>query len=256
MENSRIYKNEKSRKNDTLFCQIENLLGIPSVNLVSFFASQDNNNRPDWKDKYDVKYDLQGFYLNRQIESIIPNPMPEEIKDEISTISSCEHFVWISNTSCNSSDIFLAWLYSHELQHLLQVLKNKYILIVSELLDYAKYEMHEIDKPTEFESELTAKRIVSEIFGKQECNSFLKNMKKISQYNSVRYDKLFQLSEFEEFDVEKAVQNDICANKSYMKYIQKLWVDNELTKWNINIDNLCNCKDPHRGIISSVKERH
>jgi len=124
------------------------------------------------------------------------------------------------------------------------------------LLDYAKYEMHAIDNPTELESELTAKRIVSEIFGKQECNFFLKNMKKTSKYNSVRFGKLLQLSEFEEVDVEKVVQNDICANKSFMKYIQKLWCDNELTNYNIDIDNLCNCQDPHRDIISSVKKRH
>ncbi len=156
MKNSRIYKNENAKKYDTLFCRIEKLLSIPSVKLISFFASQDNNNRPDWKDKYDAKYDLQGFYVDRQIESIIPNPRPEEINDEISIISSCEHFVCISNTICNSSDICMTWLYSHELQHLLQALKNKYILIVSELLDFAKYEMHAIDKPTELESELTA----------------------------------------------------------------------------------------------------
>ncbi len=80
-------------------------------------------------------------------------------------------------------------------------------------------------------------------------------MKKTSQYNSVRYDRLMQLSEFDEFDVEKVVQTDICANKSYMKYIQKLWLDNDLTNWNIDIDNLCNCSDPHRGIISSVKKK-
>ncbi len=255
MENSRIYKNKNASKNDTLFCQIEKLLDIPPVKLVSFFASQDNNNRPDWKDKYDVKYDLQGFYLNRKIESIIPNPWPEEIEAEIRSISASEHFVWISNAICNSSDIYMAWLYAHELQHLLQVLKNKYILIVSSLLDYAKYEIHEVDKPTEIESEITAKRIVTEIFGKYECESFLKNMKKTSRYNSIRYDKLLKLSVDSEFNVVKAVQKDICANKSHMKYIQKLWVDNELTDWDIDIDNLCNCQDPHRGIISSVKKR-
>ena len=149
----------------------------------------------------------------------------------------------------------MAWLYAHELQHLLQVLKNKYILIVSNLLDYAKYEIHEVDKPTEIESEITAKRIVTEIFGKYECESFLKNMKKTSRYNSIRYDKLLKLSVDSEFNVVKAVQKDICANKSHMKYIQKLWVDNELTDWDIDIDNLCNCQDPHRGIISSVKKR-
>ena len=68
MENYRIYKNKNASKKGTLFCQIEKLLGIPPVKLVSFFASQDNNNRPDWKDKYDAKYNLQGFYLNRKIE--------------------------------------------------------------------------------------------------------------------------------------------------------------------------------------------
>ena len=252
----RIYRNKNAKDKEGLIAKIERLINVPSVPLVFFFATQDNCNRPSWKESFDTKYDLQGFYIDRTQDQRIPSPWPDEVQDELELGSfrkdRCEHFIWISKGICEAEDIHFSWLYSHELQHLRQSLNNPYLLIVAKLLEYVKYEIPAIDIPTEFECEGKAKQIVDRIFGEEKCISYLNKMKKGSRYNELRYGKLLQLSISPDFDVEQEIQQAICANIETLKEIQIQRQNNACTNWNIDIDKLCSCRNPRDAITSAV----
>lgn len=56
----------------------------------------------------------------------------------------------------------------------------------------------------------------------------------------------------EDFDVEKEMQETICINKKNIMEIQELKEKNGHTNWNIDIDKMCSCRNPHKAIISAV----
>ena len=258
-EMQRIYRNEKAKDKEDLIKEIERLIEVPSVRVVVFFATQDNSNRPFSKASFDAKYDLQGFYKDRTLDQRIPSPWPGEVQNELVSGSfrrdCCDHFIWVSKRICEAEDIHFAWVYSHELQHLKQSLNNPYLLIVAKLLEYVKYEIPAIDIPTEFECDGKAKQITIRIFGEEKCISYLNKMKTGSRDNVVRYNKLLQLSITPDFDVEQEIQQAICTNQKALKEIQKQRQNNGRTNWNIDIDKLCSCRDPHKAIVSAVTKR-
>jgi len=225
---------------------------IFSDGLCIFFATQDNQNKPAWKPEFDKMYGVQGFYANIKLDGI-PSPWPDEINCILGKFYY--HFIWISKKICESEDIQFAWVFSHELQHLNQSLKNPFLLILAELFDYVKHDITDFHIPTELECEGTAKQIVISIFGKEKCISYLRKMKAGSSENNIRYSKLLGLNIMEDFNVEKEMQKAICINKKNIKKIQELMEKNNRTNWNIDIDKICSCKDPHEAIVSAVKRR-
>jgi len=244
-----IFKNKEAKKKESLVKAINDLMAISCDRLCIFFATEDNQNRPDWKNEYDREYDLQGFYANTEQEGI-PSPWPDEINCILGAFY--EHFIWISKRICESEDINFAWVYSHELQHLNQSLKNPYLLILAKLIEYLKNEIAAIDIPTEFECEGKAKQIVVRIFGEGKCISYLNEMRAGSIYNEARYSRLLQLNISPGYDVEREIQRTICVNIKTIKEIQKQRQNSASTNWNIDIDKLCRCKNPHDAIMSSV----
>jgi len=146
-------------------------------------------------------------------------------------------------------------IYSHELQHLKQSLKNKYLLIIAKLLEYNdNYGELNIDLPTEVECEAKAKGLLVELFNQETFEAYIKRMRKRGPYESKRYGRLLELSMPSNFDVEREVQQDICTNKEKLQKIQKQREDTRNTDWNIDIDKLCSCKDPHNAIVSAVRK--
>ena len=224
-------------------------MSISCDQLCIFFATEDNQNRPNWKNKYDDNYDLQGFYVKIDLEGI-PSPWPDEINCILGKFY--EHFIWISKRICESEDIHFAWIYAHELQHLKQSLKNPYLLIVAKLLKYVKYEIVDIDIPTEFECDGKAKHIVARIFGEEKSNAYINKMSVGSKYNEARYGRLLQLKISPEYDVEEEIQRAIYTNIKTLKEFQKQMQNSASTNWNIDIDRLCKCENPHNAIMSSV----
>jgi hypothetical protein len=226
------------------------------MKLVTLFATQDNSNRESWQNSFNTKYDLQGFFVDRTQDQRIPFPWPNEVQEELEAGSFqrdfCDYFIWISRRICEAEDIHFAWVYSHELQHLRQSLKNPYLLIVAKLLEYVKYEIAAIDIPTEFECEGKAKQIAVHIFGEDKCITYLNKMSTSNRYNEARYGRLLQLDISSEYDVEEEIQKAICSNIKPIKQIQKQRQNNFITNWNIDIDKLCTCKNPHDAIMSSV----
>lgn len=253
MEIQLIYNNEEAQKKESLIERINGLMEISCHGLCILFATEDNNNKPYWKVDYDKHYSDQGFYINLEIENgIIPNPWPDEINCILNILGQSKHFIWISKATCESEDIHFAWVYSHEIQHLKQSLNNPYLLMLAMLLDYVKYDVPEIDIPTEFDCERMAKQIVISIFGEDKCNTYLKKMKVRGAANDKRYSKLLKLNIALDFDVEQKLQQAICKNMMCLKDVQKQMQDNGSTNWNINIDKLCSRRNPHNAIVSAV----
>ena len=236
-----------------LIKQIDDLMEIPSDRLVIFFANQDNMNRPDYEPKFHKYYDNEAFYLDRREDKRFPHPFPDELRDEFGSMrNSCEHFIWISKRIGEDEEIHFALVYSHELQHLKQSLKNKYLLIIAKLLEYNdNYKDLNIDLPTEFECEGKAKEILVELY-QERFGAYIKRMRERGPYENKRYGRLLELNIPVNFDVEREIQQDICTNKEKLQEIQKQREDKRYTDWNIDIDKLCSCRDPHKAIVSAV----
>lgn len=242
-----VYKNK-----EVLIKKINAKMRISAAHLCIFFATQDSRNKPDYKPNFDNHYDLQGFYVNLS-QSVLPSPEPDEVINCILG-NSYEHFIWISKRICEGEDIHFAWVYSHELQHLKQNLKNPFLLIVAQLLDCIEYKDRYTGIPTEFECELEAKKTVIDIWDKDKCDSYLRKMMVDSCDNEKRYRNLLELNVMAKFDVEEEIKQVICTDKDKFKQFQKQMQDNGCTDYSIDIDKLCSCKDPHTAIISAVKK--
>jgi hypothetical protein len=229
---------------------------IPTDRVVTFFANQDNTNRPDYKPEYAKYYDMAAFYVDRREDKRFPHPWPDELEEEFRSITtSCEHFIWISKRTGEAQEIDFALTYSHELQHLRQSLRNPHLLIVAKLLEYNdNYGDLNTDLPTEVECEAKAKEILIEIFNQETFEAYIKEMRERSPYESKRYGRLLELDIPGNFDVEREMQQDICGNREKFRQIQKQREDTGNTSWNINIDKLCSCRDPHKAIASAVRK--
>ncbi|MBI4763756.1 MAG: hypothetical protein HY787_04035 [Deltaproteobacteria bacterium] len=250
-----IYKNIEAKNKAGLIKRIDELMEVPSDNVVIFFANQDSTNRPDYKPEYDKYYDNEAFYLDRREDKRFPHIWPDEIQDDLEMFrkNRCEHFIWISKRIGEAEEIHFALIYSHELQHLKQSLKNKYLLIIAKLLEYNdNYGDLNIDLPTEVECEAKAKEILAKIFNQETFEAYIKRMRERGPYESKRYGRLLELNIPVNFDVELEIQKDICKNKEKLRKIQKQREDTRNTDWNIDVDKLCFCRDPHEGIVSSV----
>ena len=167
------YKNKEAEKKKDLIEKINGLMEISSYDLVILFATEDNDNRPHWKTTYDDYYNKQGFYANVNID-VMPHPWPDEVNCILGRF--CKHFIWISKRICEAEDIHFAWIYSHEVQHLKQSLKNPFLLIVADLLAHLSWDVREVDIPIEYDCERKAKELVISIFGEDECISYLRRM--------------------------------------------------------------------------------
>lgn len=246
-----FYKNREAQKKKDLIETINSLMEISIQGLCILFATEDNNHKPYGKvDDYDSMYSKQGFYANLEIEDgLIPNPCPNEV-DGCTLGKSWSHFIWISKGICDAEEIHFAWVYSHELQHLKQSLNNPYLLILADLLENAGYEVSEF--ATEFDCERKAKEIMIRIFSEDKCNSYLRKMLTTNVADDKKYIKLLELNVTEDFNVEHEMQQDICAKKEQLKSIQKQMENSNNTRWNIDIDKLCSCRNPHEAIISAV----
>jgi hypothetical protein len=248
-----IYKNKEAEKKRDLIERINGLMGSPNCDLCILFATEDNNNKPQWKayNVYDDRYNDQGFYVNIDVDGI-PCPEPDEVRDCLCG-KFCKHFIWISKGICEAEHIHFAWVYSHELQHLRQSLNNPFLLIVAELLDDLNSDVQELDIPSEYDCERKAKEIVITLFGEDECASYLRRMRSEGAANDKRYNKLLALSIMADFDVERDIQQHIRVNKKLFMDIQKKRCDQACTNWDIDIDKLCSYENAHEAIISSVK---
>ncbi|NQT56095.1 MAG: hypothetical protein HQ551_07690 [Desulfobacteraceae bacterium] len=254
-----IFKNTEAQNKAGLIKRIDDLMEIPSDRVVIFFANQDNTNRPDYKPVYGKYYDMEAFYLDRREDKRFPRSSPNEIQEELKLgffwKNRCEHFIWISKRIGEAEEIHFALIYSHELQHLKQSLKNKNLLIIAKLLEYNdNYGDLNIDLPTEVECEAKAKEILVELFNQETFEAYIKRMKERGPYESKRYGRLLELNIPTNFDVEREIQQDICKNKEKLKTIQKKREDKRYTDWNIDIDKLCSCRDPHEAIVSAVRK--
>lgn len=245
-----IFKNRDAKTKEVLINEINDLMAISCDHLCIFFATEDNQNKPDWKFGYNKKYDSQGFYVYKE-QGGIPSPWPDEINCIMG--KSYKHFIWISKRIGEADEILFALIYSHELQHLKQSLKNKYLLIIANLLEHNdNYEDLNMDLPTEIECEGKAKEILVERFKQKPFEAFIKRMRECGSYDKRRYDRLLDLNIPANFDVEREIQQDICANKEKLQKIQKQREDTLTTSWNIDIDKLCSCRDPHNAIVSAI----
>jgi len=248
-----IYKNTEAKHKAGLIKRIDDLMEIPSDRLVIFFANQDNKNRPDYKPEYGKYYDKEAFYLDRREVKRFPRGCPDELLEEVRSITSYDHFIWISKRIGEAEEIHFALIFSHELQHLKQSLKNKYLLIIAKLLEYNdNYGDLNMDFPTEVECEVKAKEILVELFNQETFEGYIKRMRERGPYESNRYGRLLELSIPSNFDVEREIQRDICTNKEKLQKIQRQREDTRNTDWNIDIDKLCACRDPHKAIVSAV----
>ena len=192
--------------------------------------------------------------MDRREDKRFPHPWPDELQDEFGSMrNSCEHFIWISKRIGEAEEIHFALIYSHELQHLKQSLKNKYLLIIAKLLEYNdNYKDLNIDPPTEFECEGKAKEILIELFNQETFEAYMKRMRERGPYDTKRYGRLLELNIPANFDIEREIQQNICTNKEKLKKVQKQREDTRDTDWNIDIDKLCSCRDPHKAIVSAV----
>ncbi len=251
-----VYRNKEAENREGLIEKILDRMRISHDGLCIFFATQDNQNKPDWmRQDYHEFYSYQGFYLDRTID-LYPNPWPDEIENYV--LGKCyDHFIWISKRISESDDIYFAWILSHELQHFNQSLKNPSLLIVAELLhclDSGKNNVKDLEIPTELECERTAKQIVISIFGEEKCNSYLRKIKEEADnpYDKMRYGKLLELNIIADFDVEKETQQVISIKRKSLKEIQERRKNSNSQTPNIDVDKLCSCKDPHEAIVSAV----
>lgn len=256
MTNYVIYKNPEARKKAVLMKEIESLMNITYDNLCIFLATQDSNNKPDYIE-YNKKYKLESFCLDKREDPRIFNPWPSEIQQELTVLKNFGHIIWISKRIGEAEDIHFAWIYSHELQHLNQSLNNPVLLIVSKLIhayyrDFNIGKDPNIDNPVEFDSELTAKRILIQLYGEEKCNTYLGEIMAKTEYNHRRYGKLLDLDINTDFDVEHETQKIICENQPIFKQIEERRREN--SHFTINIHNLCSCENPHKAIKEAVED--
>jgi hypothetical protein len=236
---------------------------IKEQDLLIFFATQDSRNKQVYEAPFCPLYASQAFYLDRREDSQIPHPRPKEIDDCIECrrirLNTFDHFIWISKRICEAEEIHFWWIYSHELQHLRQSLKNPNLLILNKLLQYIDYyEDYNINNPIEFDCEVNAKKTAIDKFDKDndKVDSYLKRMKTKStdQYKKERYSKLLELEIVENYDVEKLIINDICRHKEKLIRIQEKRLAAGKSKYSIDFDILCACRDAHEAILSGVRK--
>lgn len=261
MSVQKIYANSKAKIKEGLVDEINDRMNIKEQNLLVFFATQDSTNKQDWEGPFNTLYDNQAFYVDRRKDFRLPNPNPKEIDDCIETrlirLKTFDHFIWISKRICEAEGIHFWWIYSHELQHLRQSLRNPNLLILNKLLKETDcYTDYNIDSPLEFDCEVNAKKTAIDKFKRDRVDSYLKRMinESINQYDRKRYAYLLELDVVKNYNVEKLIINYICNNKEEVIRVQGELLDLGKIKYYIDFDILCSCRNAHTAILSGVRK--
>lgn len=165
-----IYRHELDRQKKTLVESVNDEMQIDMLGLYILFDNQ------DYDDTLNDLYKKPAFHMNIRAGGI--HEMSPEHVLEIMELPECEHFIWISKEVCISDQIRFTWIYTHELQHLIQDLNHPELSTITNFLTltYSRVDptapKRQIDIPAEFEAELKAKEVVTKFFGVDAYSSY------------------------------------------------------------------------------------
>ncbi len=234
--NTIIYRNKDVSEKSDLIERINHMMKIPADGIYILFDDSDYEDHPN------AIFRKQAFHMNIKVGGV-EEMSPEHIL-AIMDKPDCEHFVWVSKRIGKSEHIHFAWVYSHELQHLLRDISCHKLSIVGHFLNVTyglidpKVTRYYIDIPTEFDCDRRAKGIVTEIFGQEKCDRHILNQGQ----NPDRKDWAERMQDVEPsalFDVERETLDLLCQHKEPFKAQQRYLCKEEGMFCDLDIEEIC-----------------
>jgi len=228
------FKNQVAKEHEKTIHEINDILSLPKCNLYVLFGNQ------DWRRG-------DGLYIYVKVGGI-----ETDIPDEVSKIIEKKkpgHLIWISNRVCVGDPIHLAWTYSHELQHLKQFLQNPTFYFLHEF--FWKSLVYSLDKPdtppqepiripTEYDAERVAKRVVTQIFGKDERIKYIKSQVELN-LQSQKWGRIISKADInKKYDVEAETVRYLCKRRHRRWFKERQTkLDNSSVVKTLNFDKIC-----------------
>jgi len=138
----------------------------------------------------------RAFYMNIRIGGI-EEMSPDHVL-EIIRKPDCKYFLWISPSVFNGSEFYAAWVFAHELQHLIQDINYPELAKVGTFLYYAHpaiksgAQLTQLDLPAELDAEIKAKQITISLFGLESYQAFIKKEQILHGDSKIEYHKKLQ----------------------------------------------------------------
>lgn len=231
-----IFRCNLSSERTNLIYQTNQFFDIPSRGVYILFDDDNHENLGN-----DL-YASNAVYMNIKSGGI-EECSPKYILD-IMNKPDCEHFIWVSKKISESEDIYFCWVYSHEMHHMMQDIKNPRLSRIGCFLknNYGciepKVERTQIDIPTEFEAELKAEEIVIIIFGEELYRDYLRSNTETDENARRYFEKFEQLKRNWSGDVLRETLDLLCRYKDQFIFLQKDHAEKG-RRFDINIEELC-----------------
>ncbi len=248
-----IYNNPEARKKKKRINEINDLMGIKLTGQYIVFAAQ-NYDEQIKNEGYARIFGMQGFCIKKGVARLGSGLAPKDFWD-IYLKQDCDHMVWISKSIGDADDDHFTWVYSHELQHLKQSLRNPYFLTLQNELIYLLVEkgqdMLSVEIPTEYDAEQKAQEIFIDIFkSEKNCKRYKEKQKELSDYwkeHFAKFDEMNEMKIWENMAVEEAIIQFACKYQQRIKEIQQL-NGNRHARYSLDIDELCSSKNIQKAI--------
>lgn len=161
-------QNRVAKVSEEIIFKINEML-LPEVpNLLVFFDDEDARNY------LNPLFEAPAFFRNLEIDSKIEF-CPSHLQREID-ITSPKFLIWVSKDICLGDPIRMAWVYSHQIQHLNHDLSDielsKLSCFLYRFYRAVKDDATWIDIPTELDCERTAFNTVKKIFSKDQFEKY------------------------------------------------------------------------------------
>ncbi|MCP5069505.1 MAG: hypothetical protein GY946_23300 [bacterium] len=136
----------------------------------------------------------------------------------------CENLVWLSPEVCRSSTARFCWIYSHELQHLIQCANDPVLSAVGSFLESNRRRILPasqvaVELPAELDAEICAKRVICRLLGVETCRDFI-DSERMKPNGALYFDRLASLELTWTGDLKTETQRFIrqCENAVRREY--------------------------------------
>ena len=171
-----------------LIDEIRRIMRVPEIGVAFVLDEKGRLDYPDWK---------RGKACYFCVEDDEPDPYVPECLWEIYKTEQYHHIVWISkDVWADGTDEFFCWIIAHELQHLMQYLRNPMIPRTDNFLhdtlgsDRVEERFVNSDLPAEVDADIKAWTVLAELNGKKAADSYVAMKANSREADSKRYQDL------------------------------------------------------------------
>lgn len=211
------------------------ILGISERDILIVFddSDYDDDFNPVWRNS-------QALHMNLAVGGA-EEMSPKHLWDLMNKQTHA-HFVWFSRKVSLSPPVGFTWVFSHEMQHVLQDIRSYTLSKASRFLHHTlgciDIEEPKIDVtvPVDFDADRVAKRTVTEIFGEEECERYIDDQIRTGTRKQ-SFEILKQVNVEEAYDVAAETTRLLLKYQNELEDYQKTSDDTAIT--NFDIDNVC-----------------